>query len=36
MRQLNADVIMVAYRGFSDSESSPTEHGLMLDSYAIL
>lgn len=34
--KLNCDVIMVAYRGYSDSESSPSEDGLKLDSIAVM
>lgn len=29
-------MILVAYRGYSDSESHPSEHGLALDSYAVM
>ena len=32
----NSDVILVAYRGFSDSAGTPTEQGLKSDSYAVL
>lgn len=31
-----SDVILVAYRGFSESESFPSEKGIEEDSYAIL
>ena len=32
----NSDLLIVAYRGFSDSEGIPTERGLQSDSEAIL
>jgi hypothetical protein len=32
----NSDVIIVAYRGFSDSEGSPSEQGLQKDAHAVL
>lgn len=34
--QTQSDVLLVAYRGFSDSDGFPTEEGLQLDAQAIL
>ena len=34
--QSNVNVLLVAYRGYSDSEGSPNEAGIMLDGEAIL
>ena len=31
-----SNVLLVAYRGFSDSEGVPTEEGLQLDAFAIM
>jgi fermentation-respiration switch protein FrsA (DUF1100 family) len=36
LADLNCDVILVAYRGYSDSDSVPSENGLKRDSYAVL
>ena len=35
-KRTHSDVIMVAYRGYSDSEGEPTEEGLVRDSEAVL
>ncbi len=35
-QQTNSDILIVAYRGFSSSEGTPTERGLQLDAEAIL
>jgi alpha/beta superfamily hydrolase len=32
----NSNVLLVAYRGFSDSQGTPTEQGLQRDSEAVL
>lgn len=32
----NSDVLLVAYRGYSDSEGVPSEEGLQLDAQAIM
>jgi len=34
--ETNSDVLLVAYRGFSNSDGSPSEEGLQLDGQAIL
>lgn len=36
MHRLKVNVVLVAYRGYSDSEGVPTEKGLMLDGEAIV
>jgi hypothetical protein len=36
LASLGCDVMLVAYRGYSDSDSVPSEDGLKKDSYAIL
>lgn len=36
MEYTDSNVLIVAYRGFSDSEGTPTEKGLQLDAEAIL
>ena len=35
-KKLQVNIVAVAYRGYSCSEGSPTQHGLMLDTDAIL
>lgn len=32
----NSDILLVAYRGYSDSEGVPTEEGIQLDAQAIM
>ncbi|KAL4508029.1 hypothetical protein ABPG72_021402 [Tetrahymena utriculariae] len=34
--QANCNVVLIAYRGYSNSEGEPTEDGLMIDAQAIL
>jgi pimeloyl-ACP methyl ester carboxylesterase len=34
--QTKSDVLLVAYRGYSNSDGSPTEEGLQLDGQAVL
>ena len=36
MHRLKINIVLVAYRGYSDSEGVPTEKGLMLDGEAIV
>ena len=36
MRRLPVNILMVAYRGYSDSEGTPTEAGLKMDGISIL
>ena len=36
IKKTNSDVIIVGYRGYSDSTGSPSERGLKLDAEAIL
>ena len=36
IQTFNVNVLAMAYRGFSDSDGSPTEEGLKLDAQAIL
>jgi len=35
-KRTKSDVILIAYRGYSDSESHPSEKGIEEDSYSIL
>jgi hypothetical protein len=36
MYETNSDVIMVAYRGYSDSDGTPSQKGLEKDAETIL
>jgi hypothetical protein len=34
--QLDADILCIPYRGYSDSQGTPSEQGLMTDSKAVM